>query len=70
MGQKLNQFLDFLSETLASRKGLLPIVAILLVIINFVLQFFPAAGWLAQSNLFLHLGIVIGLLGVMIAWAL
>lgn len=70
MGQKLNQLLDYLSETLASRKGLLLILAILLVVANFVLQLFPGLGWIAQSNLFLHLGVIVGLLGVMLAWAL
>ena len=70
MGQKLNKLLDFLSETLATRKGLLLIIAILLVMVNLILQFIPGAGWLAQSNLFLHLGVIVGLLGVMVAWAL
>lgn len=70
MGQKLNRLLDFLSETLATRKGLLLIIAILLVVVNFILQLIPGAGWLAQSNLFLHLGVVMGFLGVMVAWAL
>ena len=70
MSQKLNKFLDYLSETLAARKGLLLILAILLVVVNYVLQFFPGAGWVAQTNLLLHLGVIIGLTGVMIAWAL
>lgn len=70
MGQKLNQFLDFLSETLAPRKGLLLIIAILLVLTNFILQFFPGVGWIAQTNLFLHLGVIVGVIGVMVAWAL
>ena len=70
MSRKLNKFLDYLSETLAARKGLLLILAILLVVVNYVLQFFPGAGWVAQTNLLLHLGVIIGLTGVMIAWAL
>lgn len=70
MGQRLNRLLDFLSEALAQRKGLLLVVAILLVAINYLLQFIPGAGWLVETNLLLHLGIVLGLIGVMIAWAL
>lgn len=70
MGHKLNQFLDFLSETLAPRKGLLLIIAIVFVITNYVLQFVPGAGWIVQTNLFLHLGVIVGLIGVMVAWAL
>lgn len=70
MGQRLNRLLDFLSEALAQRKGLLLMIAILLVAINYLLQFIPGAGWLVETNLLLHLGIVVGLIGVMIAWAL
>jgi hypothetical protein len=70
MGQKLNKFLDFLSEALAARKGLLLILAMILVFINYVLQFIPGAGWIAQTNLLLHLGVITGLIGVMVAWAL
>ena len=70
MGQKLNKLLDFLSEALAARKGLLLILAIFLVVVNFILQILPGVGWVAQTNLLLHLGIVIGLTGVMVAWAL
>jgi hypothetical protein len=70
MGQRLNRLLDFLSEALAQRKGLLLVIAILLVAINYLLQFIPGAGWLVETNLLLHFGIVLGLIGVMIAWAL
>lgn len=70
MGQKLNKFLDFLSEALAARKGLLLILAILLILINFILQLTPGSGWITQTNLFLHLGVILGFAGVMVAWAL
>ena len=62
-------FLDQLSNYFASRKGLLPMVGILLVIVNFVLQNF-STGWLAGSDLFLHLGVILATLGFMLAWAL
>ena len=68
--QKLSQLLDTLSEYLAHRKGLLLLIGILLILCNAILQFFPGAGWLASSNLLLHLGIIIALVGVMLAWAL
>lgn len=66
----LNRFLDWISEFLAHRKGLLLIISILLIIINFFIQLIPGMGWLASSNLFLHLGVILGLVGVMVAWAL
>jgi hypothetical protein len=70
MGQRINHFLDYLAETLAQRKGLMIIISILLIIMNYLLQFVPGLGWVSQTNLFLHLGVILGLIGVMIAWAL
>jgi hypothetical protein len=67
--QQFSRFLDTISNFLAARKGLLPIIAILLVIANFILQFFPL-GWLGSSNLLLHLGIIIAILGFLLGWAL
>ena len=65
----MNKMLDKVSEYLASRKGLLPIIGMIFIIINFIFQFLPL-GWLKDSNLFLHLGLVIAILGLMLAWAL
>ena len=57
----ISRLLDWLSEFLAHRKGLLPLIGILLVILNFILT---------GSNLFLHLGIIIAIFGLMLASAL
>ena len=65
-----NQFLDTTSEFLAQRKGLLPALGILLVIINGVLQFIPGGGALVEGNILLHLGVILAILGIMLAWAL
>ena len=70
MKKNINTFLDKLSEFLAPRKGLLPLLGVLLVLINYLLQFYPAAGWVAETDLFLHLGILLAILGILIAWAL
>lgn len=51
-------------------KGLPVLVAVVLVLLNFVVQFFPGLGVLATSDLFLHLGVVIGLLGVIVGDAI
>ena len=64
-----NRLLDKLSEYLAHRKGLLPLLGALLVLLNFGLQFLPL-GWLASSDLLLHLGVIVAILGFLLAWAL
>jgi hypothetical protein len=62
-------WLDRLSAFIARYKGLPTMLAVLLVLVNFVLQFVNL-GWLSESNLLLHLGIVIGLIGLLLAEAL
>jgi hypothetical protein len=66
-----SRLVDNASNYFADRKGLLPLIGILLVIINYILPFI--LGWdniVAASNLFLHLGVVIAIFGMMLAWAL
>ncbi len=66
----LSRFLDWTSEFLATRKGLLPLTGILLIIFDLLLQFLIPYTWLSLSNLFLHLGVIIAIFGLMLAWAL
>ena len=40
-----------------------------LVVLNLVVRL-TSQGWLARSDLFLHLGILTAILGFMLAWAL
>ena len=66
----LSNFLDRASDYLARRKGLLPLVGIALIILNFLIVSIFADGFLVETNLFLHLGLVIALIGLMLSWAL
>jgi len=70
MIEKFNRLLDRISEFLAQRKGLLPLIGVVLVLINGILQFIPASGWVSDTNLLLHLGVIIAILGILLAWAL
>ena len=63
-----NRFLDQASEFFAERKGLLVMLGMAFVVLNFVLQFVP--GWVGETNFFLHLGVLTALLGILLAWAL
>ncbi len=67
----MSKLLDLLSEFLAHRKGLLPLIGIGLILLNLLLQFLlPAGNVLLTTNLFLHIGLVIALFGLLLAWAL
>jgi hypothetical protein len=62
---------DNASNYFARRKGLLPLLGILLVTINFILPFiFGLDNVITGSNLFLHLGIIVAIFGLMLARAL
>jgi hypothetical protein len=65
-----SNFLDRASEFLAHRKGLLPLLGILFVFLNFILNLIPGIGWFATSHLLLHLGVIIAILGFLLAQAL
>ena len=66
----LSNMVDKASNFFAHRKGLLPLIGILLVIVNFILPFLLPAGFFTLSNLFLHLGVIVAIFGFMLAWAL
>ena len=68
--EKFSQFLDQASEFLAHRKGLLPGLGVLLVILNWILQFIPGLEGFAGTNTLLHLGVILSIVGFMLAWAL
>ena len=62
----LNRLLDFLSEQIARRRGLPVFLGIGLVLLNFVFQFIPSLRVLTAGNFLLHLGVVVGLLGILL----
>jgi hypothetical protein len=66
----ISKFLDRMSEFLAHRKGLLPIIGIVLIVCNLIVQFIFPGSPLAFSNIFLHFGLIVAIFGLMLAWAL
>lgn len=70
MGSRL---LQDIGDFLGRMPGLPVLIAVLLVVVNFVLRLLPAwpvVGWLAQTDLFLHLGLVLGFIGLLLGDAL
>jgi len=66
----LSKLVDKASNYFAHRKGLLPLIGIVFVIVNFFLPFMFGLNLITGSNLFLHLGVIIAIFGFMLAWAL
>ena len=58
-----------ISEFLARMPGVPVLVAVGLVVLNFLFQLmpdWPVIGWLAHTHLFLHVGVILGLLGILL----
>lgn len=70
MVEKINLLLDRAAEFLAHRKGLLPITGAVLILLNWFVQFLPGLTWLGDNDLLLHVGIIIAIIGFLLAWAL
>ena len=66
----LSTALDSFSAYLAPRKGLIPMLGMVLIFINLLIQFIFPGSWFAGINLFLHFGLLIAIFGLMLAWAL
>ena len=66
-GKFINELLDKTSNFLAARPGLLPLIGIGLIAFNLLLQIFPGPRfWLVDSNLFLHMGLLLALIGLLL----
>ncbi|MEK7440672.1 MAG: hypothetical protein AABZ78_07760 [Chloroflexota bacterium] len=63
-------FLDRLSEFISKRRGLPTMIAIVFVAVNLIFQFIPGLEWFARTNILLHVGVIIGLLGILLSAAL
>lgn len=71
MKDYLNRALDRLANFFAHRKGLLPLLGLVLIFINGLLQFLPIdSPFLIEKNIFLHIGIILAILGFLLAWSL
>lgn len=62
--------LDRISSYIAEHKGVPVLIGVLLVIVNFIVALLSPASWLTTTNLLLHLGVVVGLFGILLGDAL
>jgi hypothetical protein len=68
------KIMKLVSEFVARLPGLPVIIAIGLAVLGLVLQLlpgdWPVIGWLARTDLFLYVSVIIGLLGILLGDAL
>ncbi len=61
----MNDLIDKISEFLSKYPGFLPLLGLVLIILNLVLQIFPGS-WFVDRHILLHLGLIISLIGLLI----
>jgi hypothetical protein len=66
----MSRLLDAIGQYLAHRKGLLPLLGLLLVMCNLLLRILAPQAWLSATDLLLHVGILLAILGFLLARAL
>jgi len=68
--QFFSKLLDNLSEYLANRKGLVPLIGAGLVVLNLILDLTAPATFFSSTDLLLQLGVIVAILGFLLARAL
>ncbi len=63
----INELVERINSFFMRKPGVLPVVGLGLIVLNFLVQLYPGQGaWIAHSNLFLHLGLIISLVGLLL----
>ncbi len=66
-----SKLIDIASDYFAHRKGLLPLVGIIMITLNLiVVSIFPSDWFIVRTNILMHFGQIVALFGLMLAWAL
>jgi hypothetical protein len=66
----LAEFATTVANFLADRRGVPLMLGFIMVLLNFFAQLIPGAGWVAEYNVLLHLGVLLAIGGTLLAWAL
>jgi hypothetical protein len=69
----MNELIDRISDYLAHNKALPVLIGVGLIVLNYIVQFFgqvPVISFVAHSYLLMHLGVIVGLVGILIGDAL
>lgn len=67
MDQRINELVERVNAFLVQRPGVLPLVGLGLIVFNLLLQIYPGPeAWIAASDLFLHLGLIVSVIGLLL----
>jgi hypothetical protein len=63
----VSRLLDRIGQYLAQRKGLLPLLGAALVAANYAAGLIIPQSWVAATDLMLHVGVILAILGLLLA---
>ena len=68
----LSKILDGISDYVSAHRGVPVLIGVLLVVLNYILLIIPDVqlGFVETTNLLLHVGVIVGLIGVLLGDAL
>lgn len=67
MDRQINEIVERINAFMVKRPGTLPLAGVGLILVNFLLQIYPGPDvWIAASNLFLHVGLVLSIVGLLL----
>jgi hypothetical protein len=68
----LSRWIDRVSDYISGHRGVPILLGVVLVVLNYVLLIIPGVqlGFVETTNLFLHIGVIVGLVGVVLGDAL
>jgi hypothetical protein len=67
LDDSINRLVERVADFLAKWPGFLPLAGLGFIAINFLLQIYPGSSyWIVDANLFLHLGLVVAILGLIL----
>jgi hypothetical protein len=68
----LSKIIDRISDYVSAHRGVPVLIGVLLVVLNYVLLIIPGVqlGFVETTNLLLHIGVIVGLIGVLLGDAL
>jgi hypothetical protein len=68
----LSRLIDRTSDYISGHRGVPILLGVALVVLNYILLIIPGVqlGFVETTNLFLHVGVIVGLIGVLLGEAL
>jgi hypothetical protein len=72
LDSSLSRLIDRMSDYISGHRGVPILIGVALVVLNYVLLIIPGIqlGFVETTNLFLHVGVIVGLVGVLLGDAL